>query len=292
MQRLVYVPPGGSIDDLTGCAEFAFKEPYILSELSGVSGVEHTLIASTAAGLDGVCVQSVRAESREIPCTVYVKGNTRQEMYKNRMNLISKLSPGSTPGVLYYENDYNKVKINAYPTTPASFTERLKNYNKCDVVFIAPSPYWEGLETYSESIAYQDDVGFEFPLCFDPDITFGTQNNTVEIMYEGTKPAPVRITISGEAPSPQITNETTGETILVSNISLEAGDNLTIYTKRGEKSVKLHSGGVTSDAFHLIDITSKFWQLQPGRNVITYKSADDNKHARVLIEYSNLYAGV
>ena len=292
MQELIYVPPGGTVADLTGCVELKFQEPYILSTLSGVSGLDYTLISSEAAGVDGVVVQSVRAESREIPCTVYVKGDSRQEMYRNRFGLIAKLTPQREPGELHYRNDYISVKIKAYPTLPADFTERVKNYSKCDVTFIAPEPYWEGLDTYSESIAYQDDVGVEFPLCFEPDITFGVQNNTIEIMYGGTVPAPVRITISGEAPSPQITNETTGETILVSDLSLESGDNLTIYTKCGEKSVKLHRGGVISDAFHLLDMRSKFWQLQPGRNVITYKSADDNKHARVRIEYTNLYSGV
>lgn len=292
MQELVYVPPGGTAADPAGCVELKFQEPYILSTLSGVSGLDYTLISSEAAGMDGVVVQSVRAESREIPCTVYVKGNNRQEMYQNRFGLIAKLAPQQEPGELHYRNDYISVKIKAYPTLPADFTERVKNYNKCDITFIAPEPYWEALETESVSMAYQENIGFKFPLCFNPSITFGLQNNTAEIIYTGSVPAPVRITIAGEAPSPQITNETTGETIYVENLSLELNDSVTIYTKKGEKSVKLRRNGEDSDAFHLVGVRSKFWCLHPGRNVITYQSADDSKHARVSIEWTNQYAGV
>lgn len=292
MQELVYVPPGGIITDLSGCVELKFQEPYVLSTISGVGGLEYTLISSEAAGVDGVTVQSVRAESREISCTVYVKGDSRREMYQNRLKLIAKLAPHKIPGVLYYRNDYIAVKINAYPTLPADFTERIKNYNKCDITFISPGPYWDALESDSVSIAYQENLGFKFPLCFNPKITFGLKNNTAEIMYGGSVPAPVCITITGEALSPQIKNETTGETIYVENLSLGVNESVTIWTKKGEKSVKLRRGNDVSDAFHLVGVRSKFWSLCPGSNVITYKSADSTKHAYVTIEWTNRYAGV
>lgn len=292
MQELVYVPPGGTVADLSGCAELKFQEPYVLSTLSGVSGLGYTLISSEAAGVDGTTVQGIRAESREIPCAVYIKGDSRREMYRNRFALIAKLAPRQEPGELHYRNDYISVKIKAYPALPADFTERVKNYNKCDITFIAPEPYWEALDDASVSIAYQENIGFKFPLRFNPSITFGLQNNTAEIMYQGSVPAPVRITIAGEAPSPQITNETAGETIYVENLSLGINESLAIWTKKGEKSVKLRRNGEITDAFHLVGVRSKFWSLQPGRNVITYKSADDSKHARVSITWTNLYAGV
>ena len=292
MQELIYVPPGGSIVDLSRCAEFKFQEPYLLSEISGISGMDYSMVTSEAAGIDGVIVHGLHVPSREIPCTVYVKGDTRQKMYQNRFDLISKLAPQQEPGELRYRNDYISVKIKAYPTLPANFTERINSYNKCSVTFNAPEPYWEALETENVGIAYQENIGFKFPLCFNPSITFGMQNNTVEILFQGSVPAPVRITITGEAPSPQITNETTGETIYVENLSLEADESVTIWTKKGEKSVKLRRDSEITDAFHLVGVRSKFWSLQPGKNVITYKSADDSKHARVNIEWTNLYAGV
>ena len=272
----------------------------MLSELSGISGMDYSMVTSEAAGIDGVIVHGLHVPSRQIPCTVYVKGDTQQKMYQNRLELISKLAPRQEPGELYYRNDYISVKIKAYPTLPANFTERINTYNKCSVTFTAPEPYWEGIESGSVDMAYLDNVGFKFPFAFyrkvDSSVhyavNFGVQQNTVDIMYQGSIPAPVRITITGEAPSPKITNETTGEAIYVENLSLEANESVTIYTKKGEKSVKLQRDNNISDAFHLVSVRSKFWSLQPGRNVITYESADDLKHARVNIEWTNLYAGV
>lgn len=64
MQKLIYVPPGASIDRMDECAVFSLSPPLILGTVSGVGGADTTLVQDTIPGLDGVHVYTMRTESR------------------------------------------------------------------------------------------------------------------------------------------------------------------------------------------------------------------------------------
>ena len=115
MQQLKYVVPGGNPEDPNDCVILKFASPYILETVKGVSGLEKTVISSELAGVDGNAVQHIRAEPRIVEATVFVYGSTREDMYRNRLSLISLLSNTKQPGTRYYINDSITVMIEAYP---------------------------------------------------------------------------------------------------------------------------------------------------------------------------------
>lgn len=289
-QKLIYVPPGGSSSDPSTCVTLEAADPYILSEIRGLGGVEANVISATVPGMDGAYLQNVRIEPREIPCTVYVRGRDRWEMYANRHNLIKLLTPSAKLGWLYYRNDYIFVRTQALPRLPPDFSERIRCYNKAEIAFWCPSPYWKSFERKTASIGYIDGSEFKFPFSFP--VTFASVANEVTIQYNGSIPAPVRIVIHGAADAPKITNTATGKTIAITGKSLTENQRLVIYTVRGGKQVLIADGSNVSDAFQYIDPASEFWELQPGENRIVYDSADDTKTTRIEIEYTELYLGV
>lgn len=293
MQKLVYVKPGGNYDNPEDCVSLKFGTPFILASLSSVSGVEKTFVTADAAGIDGNLVQHIRTEQREISASVYVYGSSRTELYENRFKLISSLSNTRQAGTLYYSNDYITVKIDAYPLLPPDFTERIKNYNKCNIKFYCPYPFWSSLEPQALEMSYHiEEDAFSFPLVFQDTVCFADNSTTTVIDYSGSVPTPVTITLIGDLMSPVIRNDTTGEQIEVSDVLLTANDTLTISTRKGAKSVVLYKDGVTSNAFNLVTASSVFWELQPGRNVITYTSAKGITSASLILSYYNLYEGV
>lgn len=293
MQQLKYVKPNGSPDNPSDCVDLKFAEPYILSTLSGVSGLEKTIVSSEIAGVDGVAVHHIRTEPRVIPVTAYVYGKTQAEMYQHRFELISALANTRQAGKLYYSNDYITAVIDAYPQIPGNFTERIKTYNKCDIQFYCPYHYWSDTTQKSSQLQYfVDENAFSFPLVFQDTICFAESSTTITIDYNGSVPTPVTIILIGEVLSPIIENETTGERIEVADVSLSAGDSLTICTKKGSKSVTLYKDGITSDAFQLVTPASTFWELQPGKNVIKFYSNKGMTGSSMVITYCNLYEGV
>lgn len=293
MQQLIYVKPNGSFDNPDDCVALKFATQFILESLSGVSGIEKTFVTADAAGIDGTLVQHIRTEPREVPTSVYVYGSTRSEMYENRFKLISALANTYQAGTLYYSNDYITVKIEAYPMLPPDFTERIKNYNKCNIKFYCPYPFWTDVDPKAIEMTYHiENNAFSFPLVFQDNVCF-TENSTKAVIdYAGSVPTPVTLTLLGDLCSPIIKNETTGEQIEVTDVELTENDTLTVCTKKGAKSVVLYKDGVTTNAFNLVTASSVFWQLQPGRNVITYTSTKGITSATLVLSYNNLYEGV
>lgn len=290
MQKLVYVPPGGDFNDAQKRVILTAEEPFILSTVKGLGGVEANLLTVNVVGMNGCYYQGSRTAPRQIPCTVYIRGKNREDMYRQRCKLIGLLTPTSELGTLYYTNDYISVKISAIPSLPPDFTERIKNYNKADITFFCPFPYWTSLQTFHKSIGYVEGVGFTLPFQFP--ISFGMLKNEISIDYRGTSPAPVKITIVGPAISPTLTNTKTGKTIGLTNKAIENGEKLVINTERGNKSVKLISNNVITDAFQYIDPKSVFWELEPGINRFVYSSADNEELTYMNISYSERYSGV
>ncbi len=287
---MIYVPNGVSYLNKEKRVLLTADEPYILSAVTGVGGVEASVISSTVPGMDGAYMQGVRIEAREIPCTVYVRGNDRQDMYSQRFDLIRKLTPTNKLGWLYYQNDYTLVRIQALPRLPPDFTERIRNYNKAELSFWCPSPYWRAVSGKTEEIGYIKGAGFKFPFSFP--MKFASLKNEVTIDYQGSVPAPVTITVYGAAAKPKITNQTTGQYIAVEE-SLTNAQRLIIVTTRGSKSVRIsETGKAARDAFQYIDPASVFWELQPGKNVISYDSGDDSQTTSVKIAYTEFYSGV
>lgn len=160
MQKIIYVPPGGSYDDAQTRVVLAAEDPYILSEIKGVGGVESSIISSDVLGKSGSVYQGFKKKPRVIGCTVYVHGSNRKDMYRKRCSLIGLLKPMNQPGTAYYQNDYISVRIPAVPQLPPDFVKRIKNYNQADLSLWCPDPDWLSVETKTQSVGAVDGVGF------------------------------------------------------------------------------------------------------------------------------------
>lgn len=292
MQRLIYVPPGGDFNIAQKRIVIANEAPFVLSELSGTGGVETDIISSQVVGMDGEDYEDSRKEPRTVRCTFYVQGQSRGDMYSQRMNAISMLrQTKKQKGMLYYENDIITVCLEAVPKVPPDFEVRLRNYNRGTVEFYCPDPDWQSLSELQENIGYVEGVGFSMPVAFDPAISLARRVTDCDINYTGTADAPVRITVVGPSDTPRITNETTGRSILLTR-SLSTGEILTINTQRGRKSVILTdtTSETETGAFGYLDPTSEFWELVPGVNHIVYEGGQ--AQTAVHITYTTRYSGV
>ena len=297
MQKIIYVPPQGDIDIPSSRVEFSLTPPYIIGSVDGTSGVETTILSSSIPGIDGSYLQGIRTESRTVTCFIHVKGSDRKSMYEKRFALAKMLAPSSSPGWLYYFNDYKAMRIRAIPQTSPSFTERLHNYNRAELSFWCPSPYWEEPDEKTGHMAYLNE-GLTFPFSFgrkgaeNYGISFASVQKEVVLKNAGSVKTPIEVSIKGPAENPAIINETTGEFVGLSH-NLQAGETLYINTTRGEKSVFIQtSDGDVVDAFHYIDPQSIFFELLPGDNLLKYQSQDETEPTQITIRYCERYTGV
>lgn len=291
MQEIVYVPPWDSLGGSDNVV-LHFGKPVILGTVSGTSGTDISTLSSSIPGMDGVYLNDIRVEPAEIKASVNVHGNSREEMYKNRFELIRCLTPKATPGTLYYQNDYISAKIGAVTESSPKFTERIKNYNAAEITFFCPSPFWESLDEKQVRIAWIGNA-FEFPIAIEPDMKFGVIQSKEAVNITSALNTSITITITAPATDPiKISNNTTGQIIELEH-ALTGAEKLIINTKRGGKSVTLvHNDGTREDAFHYITPDSELFELVPGKNEIEYVNWDENEPTRVEIGFCEMYMGV
>jgi len=67
-QKMIYVPPDGSYSNPSTYVYLTANEPYILSSVTGVGGVEASVISSTIPGMDGAYFQGIRIEKNPLHC--------------------------------------------------------------------------------------------------------------------------------------------------------------------------------------------------------------------------------
>lgn len=101
----------------------------------------------------------------------------------------------------------------------------------------------------------------------------------------------ISIKALGEVDTPKIYNVETSESFIV-NITLRAGDLLTINTRRGEKAITLLREGVKSNIIGSIAPGSTWFQLAPGDNLFTIAANSLVENMLVTFDIINQYEGV
>ena len=163
---------------------------------------------------------------------------------------------------------------------------------------VALNPFWREETETREDIATWIG-GFEFPV---PDglelydgweIGYRQPSLIVNVYNSGDVKSGIRIEFRaiGAVTNPVLLNVDTREFIKL-NISLVAGDVLTVSTGYGEKAVKLNRGGTITDAFRYLDVDSSYLQIAVGDNLFRYSADANAENLEVSIYHNNLYLGV
>lgn len=100
------------------------------------------------------------------------------------------------------------------------------------------------------------------------------------------------ITATGAVEGLTIENETTGETFGI-DVTLAAGDKITLNTKQGEKGLFLtRSGSAPVNALNLMTDGSSWPILQPGSNSVAFDANAGGGNATMKVTFSALFGGI
>lgn len=273
------------------------NQAYSISQMmiSGFAGYPVSYDTSSPPGHTGEVLNSVSIVPRKISCSVRIWGDNRAQLEALREHLINALNPILGKSQFCWRREDGRVFVLDVVPEPDSptFTKGTDNQPKywdCTLTLVAHNPAWRTAEPEVVPIV---GIGGGFTLPFTLPFTLGTKNTTVTINNTGTIDTPVLIQLRGRLDAPiTIQNQTTGEIITIredlgSNEILEidtSDDNLHVTHTTAE--------GVTTDALHFCSVTSKFWHLQPGQNVITYNADDESDLASGTLTYYQRWAAI
>jgi len=271
--------------------------------INGLGDVAIDIQTQKAPFQDGSTFIDSTLESRVISFEVLIYGTSDTDISKKRSQLARIMHPKLGEGLL--EVTYGNISrvigavVEHVPSYPSGIENRGNRYQVGLIDLYCANPYFRSSDESVEQLVTFSG-GLTFPLTL-PTI-FGNQDSTAKsriIVNRGDSPTPIEVTFTGPATSPiRIENETTGEFIEVAQ-SLLDGEKLWISTQFGKKRVqKIAIDGTVINAFNYIKInpnpslSSTFFQLQEGNNLITYSTGEEYEKAPVTIGFYNRYLAV
>lgn len=296
MQEVTYTNPRGQSVTITPKGP-----PFVFHKITGTGTVDTQIQSTTPAMQNGTVFQGLTRREREITVYTHVQGQTLEDMYAKRRELMSVCSPDANRngalGTLTYENDAGKWWIPVYVKTGLRPVNRSSVFNmSMPIVFVAPDPDWRGMTENAVGLVYTDG-GFEFPLTIDATtgVQFGGRSYAGRVASNGDIATPLRIEIIGPATVPGILKVATGEFIRMTDKLGGLGDDDKLYidTDHSYLSVQIsRNGGALESAFSYIDIESTPFQLDPGFTELEYFSDDDNPATKINLYYYDRFGGV
>lgn len=184
------------------------------------------------------------------------------------------------------------------------------NAEGCQISILCSNPYFysAGENGTNQTIFYGTEPLFEFPFSneslTEDLIEFGSIENRTEgtIYYDGDAEIGITIQIHavGEAEGLVIYNTKTREIMRINDDKLkslmgsgiQAGDEITITTSRGEKGIYMLRSGVTTNILNSLEKPIKWFQLSKGDNTFAYTASAGLTNLQFRIENKVIYEGV
>lgn len=260
---------------------------YGVTDYSGLEATDYELEKAVNTNYIGERLKRKKILSRPISISADWLGRDEEKSAK-RQELISFFSPFSsgTLTVNYMGVERTiEYEVESFKINTVSLHETLD----FQVDLICMDPMFQDVLQTGDSIAtWIRGWKWKFTLPFKMKERGEPQKN---IINTGHVETPVEIYFHGPAVNPSIKNITTGETIRIIR-ELTTDDVLYINTGFRQKKVEIIRNGTRTDAFDYIDLSSRFFSLQVGDNVIEYASENGLAPQNVEIYYKNRYLGV
>ena len=278
---------------------------FIIKSIEGLGPVKANINFKELATNDGAIDNSARLSSRNIVMSLQFMESptieeTRLKSYKYfpiKRNIKFLIETDSR-----ICETIGRVETNV-PTI-------LSNAEGCQISILCSNPYFysAGENGTNQTIFYGTEPLFEFPFSneslTEDLIEFGSIENRTEgtIYYDGDAEIGITIQIHavGEAEGLVIYNTKKREIIRINDDKLkslmgsgiQAGDEITITTSRGEKGIYMLRNGVTTNILNSLEKPIKWFQLSKGDNTFAYTASAGLTNLQFRIENKVIYEGV
>lgn len=266
--------------------------PILLTEADGLYGYENTVYTSDQGGQDGSVFIGNRISARRIGLTLKLYGR----VVETRNAILRSLSPRSLGTLRVIRGDL----VRDIRCVTEKVTTNTQDGSLMNLYFLCPNPYWREENESVVNIATWEPL-LSYPLTIEQGVGFmfgqRTEERVINVRNAGSAVAGMRVVFSanGTVTNPKIINAMDSSQYMLANVTLYAGDLLTISTGVGEKKATLYrtNGGVESNAFSLLDIAHiTFLQLSPGDNYLSYSAAGGEALLTVAVFYYSSYLEV
>lgn len=272
----------GNVINLTG------NSNYTVYKITGLNPPQANISSSANSTSDGMSINNVRVESRNIVIYMTIEGNVES----NRLNLYRHF-PLKKNVKLYFSNDSRNVSIEG--VVEVIECDIFSNKQVAQISIICPKPYFKDVD---ELISNFSDItsNFTFPFSIaEAGIEFSTIGGNARKSIINTGDVDTGIIIKlfaiGTVVNPVI-YDVFNNTHFKLKFTMQTSDTILINTNVGEKSVQLIRDGVTTNVMGYMQSDSTWFTLAAGDNVFTYETDSGTSNLQITFTTSLLYGGV
>lgn len=261
---------------------------YVITDIDGLYPPEGVINTTQVANMDGSVFNSSRINDRVITITMAINGPAEA----NRL-LLYRYFKTKYPVRLYYENGVRDVYIDGYVSKFS--VEYFEKKQTAQIEISCPMTLFRAVKESVTEFANIENM-FVFPFAIEAvgrpfsEVALGEQKT---IINGGDVETGVVIHLNalGTVLNPKIYNADTGDRMTLS-IEMRAGDEITINTRKKEKSITLLRDGVQTNIVGKLDAGSTWFNLIPGDNIFTYEADEFPEHLQCIFVINNQFEGV
>lgn len=278
---------------------------FYIKSISGLGPPPANIAITDIATADGGYYNSARAQTRNIVLNLGFYSEPYTLIEDVRL-LSYKYFPIKKLVTLIFETDNRIAYIQGYVESnePNVFSKG----EDTQISIICPYPYFRAYDDESGHVEFSSiSAAFEFEWQnpYDPEEdadNFHTEFSQImtyaqyNVPYYGDVDTGFVMTIHvyGSVADLTISDADTGESMKLdfTNVTVGATDDIIISTVRGEKYVKLYSGGTYTNILNCLDKNSDWLTLKYGDNQIAYTSTSGTEKFGIEVNFNTLYEGV
>jgi hypothetical protein len=289
IEKLIYTNERGE------SVEFSHASTYHTNEVSGLNDIRNAIYSFNSMGQDGDTYLGNRIESREIEIVGNINARGKDNVILRRRQLSHVLNPQLNATLKYQYGDF--VRVIDCKVDNAPVFHKAAIFQGFTVQLLCLDPFWrEATETRDDIASWIGGFEFELEIPQDTGVELGYREPSliVNVYNAGDVKTGMRVDFRaiGTVQNPKILNVDSGEYIKFNNLTLLAGDVLTVSTYYGNKRITLARNGIKEDAFRYLDVDSTYIQLALGDNLFRYEAEENSEGLEVSIYHNNKYLGV
>lgn len=261
---------------------------YVITDIDGLYPPEGVINTTQVANMDGSVFNSSHINDRVITITMAINGPAEA----NRL-LLYRYFKTKYPVRLYYKNGVRDVYIDGYVSKFS--VEYFEKKQTAQIEISCPMTLFRAVKESVTEFANIENM-FVFPFAIEvagrpfSEIALGEQKTIINGGDVETGVV-IRLNALGTVLNPKIYNADTGDRMTLS-VEMRAGDEITINTRKKEKSITLLRDGVQTNIVGKLDAGSTWFNLIPGDNIFTYEADEFPEHLQCIFIINNQFEGV
>lgn len=280
---------------------------FAIRKIDGLGPAKAGINVTDVSTNDGSLFNSARLEKRNIVLDLVFQSYGGVSIEELRLKTY-KYFPIKKKVTLLFETDNRTASIEGYVETnePDIFSE----LEACSISIICPDPYFYSAGPDGEHTTVFSGLVYEFEFPFENNSTslklieMGTITNLTEqtVYYDGDADTGVTLVLHslGQVDNPTIYNVQTREQMRIDTTKLAtltgygiiAGDEITIVTVKGSKSITLLRNGITTNILNTLDKDADWFQLSKGDNIFTYDADYGSANLQFKVINKVIFEGV